>query len=492
MHPADLPKSSAFSRRLADRPIVVATGLFAFALAVRWAALGGVAYANDEFFYWEAALRMHAGALLYVDVWDRKGPGLFATFWLITALSRDVLGFQLAGWLAASATALVLWFTARRMMGPAGAWGAALTYLAAMPMFGGAGGQSEVFYNFWMTLAGLLVWTSRQVPAARWPSRRILAAMLAAGFAITFKQCAAPEAAYLGLVALWRQRAGGARALIRHGLVMAAAGVAPFAVFGLTYLWLGQFPAFFDAMVSANLHKTYNAGGDAAARTLVLARAASPVLVLALAGLALPGRSLAARRFVGGWVLAALVGFAIVPNFYIDYVLPLLVPLGLAAGFACDRRPWGMAAGATAAIIMLDASGAFDSSRRDAANARLRQLVATIAQRTPVRPGERPRVLVYEGPMALYGLIGSYPPSPLLDNAHLYFPPENNASRFDTAAEMARDLAWRPQVVLTYRGHPEGVQNPRTAAMVRGYIRHCRHWQTLTYPTALVTISVDV
>jgi hypothetical protein len=46
----------------------------AFALLTRFPVLGDTNYYNDEYFYFQAGIRMHDGALPYVDVWDRKGP----------------------------------------------------------------------------------------------------------------------------------------------------------------------------------------------------------------------------------------------------------------------------------------------------------------------------------------------------------------------------------------------------------------------------------
>ena len=79
--------------------------------------------------------------------------------------------------------------------------------------------------------------------------------------------------------------------------------------------------------------------------------------------------------------------------------------------------------------------------------------------------------------MSLYNRLDSYPPSPLLDNFHLYFPPENNASRLDTRAEMLRNLTWRPTVVVLFDDWPAGEENPRTAPLVRAWAaQHCRLW----------------
>lgn len=470
--------------------LLTAAWLMGFALATRWAVLGDLAYFNDEYFYWAAALRLHDGLVPYVDVWDRKGPGLFLTYWLITGVYRGVLGFQVAALLSAGATAFTLARIARRFTGPAGALGAGTLYLAMLPMYGGAGGQSPVFYNLWMALAALLLLRARAALEAGRLSVGALGAMALAGFALTFKQSAAPEAALFGLTALWwLRRALPLGAVLLRASALMAAGLAPFALFGAIYAGIGHFGAFWQAMVTANLAKGYDPAGDHWLRIRAMAISASPTLVLALAGLALPGPALhaKARGWLALWLLAALAGLASVPNFYHHYMLPVLLPLALAAGLAINPRPWGWLGGVVAVAIFLTAGGTFDIARRAEGRTAIAQLAATIRARDPA-----PRLLVYEGPMALYGLVGSYPPSPLLDNFHLYFPPENNTSQYDTRAEMARDLAWRPSVVITYHAWPAAEENQRTAPLVHAYTRRCRLWQTLTYPESVLDVTVDV
>ena len=175
-------------------PLAEALWLALFALATRYAVLGDVAYFNDEAFYFLAGQKFHTGLLPYVGVWDRKGPGLFLTYYLITFLGHAHIVYQLAALLFALATALVV---ARIVRFWASGWGpvlAATLYLATLPMFGGAGGQSPVFYNLWMALAALLVLRAGpQLDEGQVP-RGALWAMVSAGFAITFKQCAAAEA----------------------------------------------------------------------------------------------------------------------------------------------------------------------------------------------------------------------------------------------------------------------------------------------------------
>ncbi|MBS0255697.1 MAG: hypothetical protein JSS36_10950 [Proteobacteria bacterium] len=475
--------------RALPRPsAMLALWLALFALVTRYAVLGDVAYFNDESFYLLAGQKLHHGLLPYVGVWDRKGPGLFLTYYLLTFFGPQPWAYQLGALLSAGATALLVALIVRRW---AGGWGPALAgtlYLATLPMFGGAGGQTPVFYNFWMALAAWAVLNADGELAAGRVPRGVLWAMASAGFAITFKQCAVAEAGFLGLWTLHRAWRGGAP-LLPTALRLAACGIAPYALFALGYALIGHFAEFWHAMVTANLNKPVDPWGDHWSRIRALAQTASPALVLAALGLLLPrGRDDAApRAFLIGWVLAGLAGVAMLPNFYDHYLLPLMLPLAVAAGRLMGRGTLGMFAGGLAVFIFTLASPALEVTKRHRASAEIRKVAALIAARQP-----NARLLVYEGPMALYSLTGQSPPSPLLDNFHLYFPFEHDTSHLSTMAEMRRILAWHPQVVVTYADYPAAWENPHTAPLVHAYTAHCKVWARASFTEAVQTTPIVI
>ncbi|MEP7221026.1 MAG: hypothetical protein ABI673_00015 [Novosphingobium sp.] len=478
----------ALSRLFATRT-AQACWFVLFALLTRASVLGDLSYFNDELIYFLAGQRMHDGQLLYVDVWDRKGPGLFLTYYLIAGISRNVVAYQVAALLSAAATAQIAAMIAERFAGRLGAIMAGTLYLATLPMFGGAGGQSPVFYNLWMALAVLLV--VRALPTLRTGTltRPVLAAMLAAGFALTFKQTAVCEAAFLGGYVLWQLHKGGASLarLATATLQMALAGALPFVLFGAAFALVGHFAEFWHAMVTANLRKTYDPAGDHWERIGALSTLAAPALLVSSIGLALPNRDAAPRAFLVGWVLAALVGVAIVPNFYEHYMLPLMLPLSVVSARLFDRKPAGLMLGYAAILFFVLASPALNFAKRAEARSAMTGLARDIAARDP-----HPRLLIYEGPLWLYKLLDSYPPTPLLDSFHLYFPPEDNVSHLDTAAEMQRILAWQPTVVVTYHDWPVWEENQRTARQVHAYTRNCRLWFTRTYFEIFHSQAIDV
>jgi hypothetical protein len=450
-------------------------------LGTRASVFGDLSYFSDELFYFLAGQRMHDGLLPYVDVWDRKGPALFLTYYLIAGFSKSVWAYQIAAWLFASATAFVIARIALRFTGVQGALAAGGVYLFSLALFGGSGGQSPVFYNLWMALAALLVLRGK------W--REMLAAMALAGLAIAYKQSAAPEALFLGLAALWRLRQDGATAaqLLKRALLLAFAGALPFILFGLFYAAAGHFDAFWQAMVTSNLRKAYNPVGDHWVRIGALAKLSSPLLLGAIAGLVLGGKALP-RRFIGGWIIAALVGFVLVPNFYEHYLLPVLVPLSVASAALFNRGAVGLGAAAAATLVFAANSPMFAFAKRAEARAAMEGIAADIRARNP-----HPRLFIYEGPVWLYAMLDTYPPSPLLNNFHLYFPPEEGVSQFDAAAEVQRNLAWKPDVIVTYNNWEPWEENARTAPLLRGYVaKACRHWFTRDYHENYRSYRIDV
>lgn len=466
-------------------PLLLAVWMLGVALLTRASVLGDWAYFNDETFYFLAAQRMHQGAWLYADVWDRKGPGLFATYWLATALWPTLAACRWLALLFAATTGTVLAHLARPWAGWTGGVLAGTLYLAALPMFVGAGAQPQVFYNFYLVLAAWLV-------LHRGP-RGAIAAMALAGLALTYKQTAICEGVFLGLWALglaWR-RGASLRALAAQAALMAAAGAAPMLLAGAIFAAAGRFGPFWYAMVTTNLVKHYDPWGDHWTRIKALATAASPLLVLAVAGLVLgavrDGRKRPGRAFALCWAATALGGVVIVPNFYADYMLPLIAPLCLCASMAMARRPLGwLGAGAALYIYLLTTSALNFAERREASHD-IEALAQEIRARQP-----HARLLVYEGPMALYALAGAAPPSPLLDNFHLNFPFENNTSFLNTADEMKRILAWRPDVVVVYHGYDPAFENTRTAPLVRAYLRQCRLWRSAPYHEIAARMVLDI
>ena len=461
-----------------------------FALATRFSVFGDTNYYNDEYFYFQAGIRMHDGALPYVDVWDRKGPGLFATYWLIAFFSKSVLAFQIAALLFAAATAHLANLIAERFAGRIGAMLSGTLYLVMIAWLGGGGGQTPVFYNLWMALAALGV--VRAAPLLRQGAmpRNTYAAMAAAGLALTYKQTAICEAAFLGGYAVWQMCNSGAPLprLAARATGMALAGAAPMLAFTAFFGAAGHMAEFWHAMVTANLRKSYVAD-DLPVRLRAFVTIFAPAWLPALAALAVKaGDGKQPVAFLAGWTLAALGGVVMIPNFYEHYLLPLCLPACILAARFLGWRTFGPAFCLFAVAFMAMAGPALNLNRRDASREAMARLEHDIRARDP-----HPRLFVYAGPVDLYRQFAVYPPSPLYYPTHLNFASEIDVSHLSTRAELLRILAWRPSVVLTYAGKPRLEQIPLSGPLVRNYIgRNCRLWFVRELPEAFVSHTVEV
>lgn len=465
------------------------TWFVAIALLTRVSTFGDPNYHNDELLFFLIGQRMHEGLLPYVDIWDRKGPGLFLVYYLIAGLSHAVVAYQAVAALFAALTALVVNLIAERFVGRQGALLAGTLYLLMLTLFAGSGGQAPVFYNLFVGLAALAVLSRLADLRGGVFSPWLVLAMASAGFALTFKQTAAIEGVFLGGAVLWQLARGGVPAgrLAAIALGLALAGALPMLAFAGFFTATGHFAEFWHAMVTANLTKTYNAGGDAWGRIGAMTIIASPLLLPAVLALATPRDRPFPRAFLAGWIVAALGGLAIIPNFIDHYALPVLLPLAVAAAPTLDRRGVGPAYALAATIFALMAGPALKFADRQASRQAIASLVADIGARAPA-----PRLFVYQGPPYLYVLLRSYPPTPLLFPTHLFQVQERNTSYLDTAGEVRKVLAWRPTVLVTAHKDPGNLVNRETADMVARYKAGCRLWFTRTIIDIYGPQQVDV
>ena len=455
---------------LAQRRWVQALVLALAALALRWSSFGDPDITADETFYQTVGLAMHHGALPYVDVWDRKPLGLFLIYWAVGLVSASPLAYQLAAWASAAATAYVIARIARAWSGARGGVLAGLVYLAWLSPLFGFGGQSPVFYNLLVAGAALLVLRARSRLAQGGDGGRGAdAAMLLAGCAITVKTSAVFEGTYLGLVlvaASWRSfepRAWVARRALRWALL----GAAPTLLIAGYYALVGHWSEYWHAMVTANLAK----GGDWASGSLRLAmlwRLMVPVVTAAAVGLVL--MKPAQRSFPAGWLLAAVIGLAAIPNFYPHYALPLLVVLCACAAPVLDRGLTGLVAALLLGGLAIHAETPFRPGQADRSARTFDELAGAIRAHDGGHG-----LLVYAGPAQLYPLTGNPFPTPLAFETHLSQTSERNVSHLDTVAEVRRVLAARPGAVVVPVSVRNGPAIPETWALVNGYVRaNCR------------------
>ncbi|MEO5705895.1 MAG: hypothetical protein ABIT10_05280 [Alteraurantiacibacter sp.] len=449
------------------------------ALVTRYTVLGDPNYHDDESLFFLIGQRMHDGFVPYVDIWDRKGPGLFVLFWLFAGISDSVLAYQIPALAFAALTAFVLARIAYLYTGRMGALLAGTFYLVLLPRVLGGGGQAGVWFNLLTVVAAWLV-LSRTV--AKVPTRASVGAMLLCGVAITFKQTCLFDGAFLGLVLLWQHhRAGADRAqLFKAAALYCAVGAAPMTLAAGIYLAIGHFPELWHAMVLSNLDKDYNPTSDIGGRVVAMLVVLAPLLPFAVFGLAkrldYQGKT-APRLILGGWLLATLLALAAIPNFIDHYLLPVIVVLPLCAAPTLQREPFGAVLGAFGIVLIAAFGPQFDLPHRQESRHAISQLTAEILASEPA-----PRLFVFQGPVALYATTGLNPPTPLAFPLHLEALPERNVSHLDTATEVRRVLAWQPTTVITLHTQRRLV-NPETRDLVMPWVRaHCRTRSTRNLP----------
>lgn len=453
---------------LTRRPLLAGAALLLLAALLLRSALFGDPFAGyDEQFYLLTGDRLLGGALPYVDIWDRKPPGLFLLYAGIRTLGSDgVLQYQLVATLFVAATGFVIALHARRRVPLPAAFACGALYVLWTGVMGGEAGQSPLFYNLPVALAALLVIQAVPEIATRRGFARACGAMALCGVALTIKTTVIFESAFFGLVlvgAMWRS-AGPARAVAAAPVWMAL-GAAPFLCALAYYAKLGHFDAFWFAnATSAALRHDGWSWHTAWALLLTLA----PLGPLALLGLASgihaaepPVTPQWERRFLIGWLIAATIGFAAVGYFYHHYALPLLVPLTIAGARFLAFSPHRKLA--LALFALYPATQQLVLNRFLVAGDRAD--AAAMAAAIPARVGSE-CMLMYGGPPILYHLTGACLASPFAFPGHLYLTAETPAIGTNQLAALAAALDRRPAIIATEANPSELKRNAEADALI--------------------------
>lgn len=456
--------------RLSASPVVQLIAFVALALALRCATFGDLNRHADETFYFLVGQRMHEGALPYVDVWDRKPLGLFLIYYLLAGISRSVLSYQIAACVLAGVAATLLSALVSRWSNVRGAWFAGGAYLLTLGSFEGATGQTPDFYNPLIAGAVLLLLLDADRRTGAQVGWRGWMAMFLCGLAITIKQTTLFESAFLGGYLLFGLRRAGAswQGLIGDAFRCCVLGAAPTLAICAFYLAVGHWPEFWQAMVMSNFSKALE--GGLGWRLASIAVNVAPLAVLAALGLLLPTVSRQGRAFVSAWTGAAFVGFCAVPNFYGHYLLPMLMPLCVSAGFLLGHiRHWRPVALAYTIYINLwynvsDRAVTLENNRA------MREMASLIRKHDPGGG-----LLVFDGPVYLYALADRPFLSPLVFPQHLNHGIEHNVSHLDTDREIDRIVAAGPGVIVMSRFPRSHPVNAYARAKFLAYARsHCR------------------
>jgi hypothetical protein len=440
------------------------------AVALRLPDIGNPLVDYDEQMYLLVAERMWHGALPYVDIWDRKPIGLFLLYAASLLFGGDpVVAYHLLALVCVAGTAAIVAAWLARLANPWAGLVGGLVYLVWVQLLGGRGGQAPVYYDLFVVAAAWATW--RVVADGR--RRGVWIAMLLAGLALQIKPTVVFEGCYFGLAILVAEarRGRAAPALAGDAAAMIALALVPTALaFGI-YAALGHGDAWWFANVRSIFLRGITPSDPVGGRVLNTAVIVAVPLAVALYGIA--RQRGAGRLFLGGWLAAALLGWAAIPPYLVHYALPVMLPLAIGAGLAVQRTWTPAVLLAIVAILLLPLSGY--PHREETAMAR-RGVAA--AARVIDRYRGRGCVYVFLGPPAFYNATGSCLATRYPFSEHLGNRSEEHAIGVDPAAEVARIMAARPAVVVLRT--PSQGDNPATVAIVRaGLHAHYRRVATV-------------
>jgi len=466
-------RATALWRRIERSRLAQFLAILAFAMLVRGPVFGEWNYDIDDQFYSLVGQRLLAGDLLYVDVWDRKGPLLYLIYAGIAAVWAKPIAFQIAATLCAALGAYGVNRLTRLVAGPLHGLLAAIAYLSLMCFFGGATGQSPVFYNTLMIAAAWSIATRLPMLRRGRIDAVLVGGIACAAMAIAVKQSAAVESAFFGgFVAFQLARSRAPLWLVAAQLaLLAAVALLPWVLTWAWYAHAGHLPELWQALVTSNLRRTYDSALGRIYRLLVLtAQTILPLVFGALGARALAreGKANDVLAFVVLWALAAIGSIVAFPIVYSHYVLPLLLPLCvLASGYYAVGRKGALAFAGTITVALwsghtLDLPQRWHAHRDGAA------VVDYVRQETP-----HGRLLVWGIPSYLYIQLGVKPPSALAFPAHFYQGDESGVSGIDEKAELRRILATRPETVVVQDPILARPLNLTNMAAVGRYVRTC-------------------
>jgi Dolichyl-phosphate-mannose-protein mannosyltransferase len=433
---------------LSDRFVIL---LFcAAAFLIRFPHFANPYYEIDEGFYLVVGDRLIHGFLPYIDIWDRKPIGLFLIYGAIRLLGgTGLLQYHVVATLFAAGTSWLIYRIACPVAGRFGAIIAGLAYLLWIETIEGGGGQAPIFYNLFT--AAMAALTLRALgDENRTPFHlRAGCAMLLGGLAIQVKYTALFEVAYFGALL-------GCHLLRHERLAVAAGKTFLLAIIALAptltaigfYAAIGQLPTFWFANFQSIFYRETTDPGELHHALIEMIKHVSPLAVCFVAGLwHLRHSKNPATRFwqsvMGGWLIAALIGYFSVGALFPHYMLPLFVPLAIAASPIFRRWPLGIGLSGLVLWIPFSNLDYPDFSTTD----RVRAETDALARLIPADV-DRGCLQIFAGPPILYLRTRACFASRYIFGDHLVSRVETHAIGTDPRKELRNLFARRPRALL--------------------------------------------
>lgn len=426
--------------------------LMLVALVVRARTFGNPVIGFDEQYYLLVGEHMRQGALPYVDLFDRKPIGLFLIYagagWIGELFGGDgFLAYKLVATGFVVATAFGIQRVARRFAGAGAGVVAAIFYILWLNLMEGEGGQSPVFYNALMLVAGVAVLRAVERRGRLLPSGAV--AMAAVGLALQIKYSVLPEGVAFGCILLWcgwRDRVPLVRlagmALVWVGLALLPT-IAAFGAYGAA----GQGAAWVFANVVSLGGQAARPLADELEGLAACIGIVSPLMLVIGFGRPwkhVPFERREGFRFLLVWLAVSAVAVLGYGRFGSPhYALPIILPAVLVAAPALARWHRG---GIAALLLVIFAAGQIVLTLSERTKGGVAEARAVARAATPTRGC----LYVYDGYPALYLLTHSCLPSKWVFPGHLATQDEASAAAIgvDPVAEVRRILAARPGAIV--------------------------------------------
>lgn len=406
----------------------------------------------DEPFYLLAGDKLLHGAIVYTDIWDRKPIGLF----LLYAFARlfgggGFLQYELLAASFAAATAVFIWLISQRYVGRWASTLPALAYILWQEPYYGGGGQAAIFYNLFTATSVWLALRAKDSAHVQVVKRAGALAMLLMGCALQVKYTALPEGVFFGLafLAILYRKNEPLSAIVKTALAYVALAIAPTGLVAIYYLAIGHFHDFYYANFKSIFDRLRLDPSFISYNLNYIWIVAVPLLICAILGFnRLRIQEIARKRgdhlFLGGWMVAALVGFAMIGNYYFYYFMPVLLPLAVLCAPLFAQRAIGVMTAVLLTLWPLYVSDYWAGDARD------RRIASISALTRMIEPHIRTRCLyIFDGPAALYLTTHACIPTRFAYPDHLSNDVERPALGVNAETEMKRIMASRPGVIVT-------------------------------------------
>ena len=421
----------------------------ALAIAARAVTFGNPIVHVDEEFYYTVARAMTRGAVLYIDIWDRKPIGLFLLY-LPAGLFAPPVGiyvYQGMALAAVVATALVAARIADRAGWQRGATYAGALYIVFLDLADGQGGQAPVFYNLLVACAALALVGSNRLSQGE-ARRQATKAMALVGLALQVKYTVVFEGVAFGIWSLVQDwpRKRSISSTFSYAALLCAVALFPTLIVATAYLAAGYWQQFFFANFASIFIRHPDPPQTSLANLWICLIILMPLLLLSILGAVRsePKRDGSdARWFLGTWLTASFAGFLIFGSWFNHYTLPVVLPEAICTAAFIGNRKTGRVVGIVL-IVAVFSAGQFILQRERQTRGTPKEFDA-IVKAIGTEPGS---LYVYQGSSMLYPATGRRALTPYVLASHLMSLREQGAVGVIQAREIARICALHPDHVV--------------------------------------------